>query len=426
MRNLRTICAGALAAALFGCTAWAAAGGALELARQARKKGDEQLASLYYLNAVANDRRSLDALKEYAAMVEGQTEKAGDPESVEALYRSLLALTEQQAALVEPDLIPHLNALISELDVRRKAALKRLDDVPDETGPTADVALENLKIAFAAFIRDEGESAELLNDLNDAVAAARAFPKEEKKLRQMADIAAEAAQKTLDRRAFAASLAQLRELLARLEREADPEHFAIVDATITNGLAGLVLQKDKAAPEQLAELKAAETKRKEIVRHFVDENSRKMAETLERAAGRIEVESGTNTQKIERFVTHIRAIEKNAQAGSLTMEDALRQKEAIQKIVASLAEQRVKAYNRWALTQVEMALSGDSNSLSNDDRRRILTEYYGPIDPRFLEPNVQRAYAEVFAFFYQSLTVADKLSVDKSLATATKKKMEDF
>ena len=183
MRNLRTICAGALAALLFGCTAWAAAGGALELARQARKKGDEQLASLYYLNAVANDRRSLDALKEYAAMVEGQTEKAGDPESVEALYRSLLALTEQQAALVEPDLIPHLNALISELDVRRKAALKRLDDVPDETGPTADVALENLKIAFAAFIRDEGESAELLNDLNDAVAAARAFPKEEKKLR---------------------------------------------------------------------------------------------------------------------------------------------------------------------------------------------------------------------------------------------------
>ena len=86
----------------------------------------------------------------------------------------------------------------------------------------------------------------------------------------------------------------------------------------------------------------------------------------------------------------------------------------------------MKTYNRWALTQVEMALSGDSNSLSNDDRRRILTEYYGPIDPRFLGPNVQRAYAEVFAFFYQSLPVADKLSVDKTLVEAEKIKPEDF
>ncbi len=403
----------------------AASNGVLEEARLAQKRGDKQLASLYYFNAMANDRHSLDALKEYVAMIEQNAADADDPQSITNLYDSLQSLVQQQATAVEPELIPQLNTLIGELDERRKSALDRLAKTPDEAVPTANDAMEGLKTAFVSYIRNEGDAAELQNDLNEAIAAARVFA-QDKKLRQMTDIAEQTEQKTLDQRAFAAALEQIGELLSRLERETDPEHFEIISSTIANGMAGLVLQKDKASPEQLADLKAAENKRKEIIRQYFTENSRKLAENMELLAGKIDVETGTATQKIERFAAHQAEIQKRAQSGQLTIEDAQRQNEAVQKAIAILNEERLKAYNRWALSQVERACSRDGNSLSNYDRSRILRDCYAPIDPRLLDANVQRAYSEVFGYFYAPLSVSDKLSVDRALAEAAKKKLEDF
>lgn len=424
MKHFRSFCAVIAAAAALSGAALAGSN-VLELARQAEKNGDQRLASLYYFNAMAGDRRSLSALKEYAAMIERQAAKADDPQSITALYDSLLTLTQQQATDVELDLIPELNSLIVELEERRAKALERLENAPDEAGPTADEAMKELQKKFAAFIRDETQDEELRNELNDAVSVARAFDGEPK-LKLMADVAAETVQKTLDQSQFAAALEQIGELLSRLERETDPEHFEIISSTIANGMAGLVLQKDKASPEQLADLKAAENKRKEIIRQYFTENSRKLAENMELLAGKIDVETGTATQKIERFAAHQAEIQKRAQSGQLTIEDAQRQNEAVQKAIAILNEERLKAYNRWALSQVERAFSRDGNSLSNYDRSRILRDCYAPIDPRLLDANVQRAYSEVFGYFYAPLSVSDKLSVDRALAEAAKKKLEDF
>lgn len=425
MRYFRMTCTCLAAFLICAGVSPAAPNGVLEEARLAQKRGDKQLASLYYFNAMANDRHSLDALKDYVAMIEQNAADADDPQSITNLYDSLQSLVQQQATSVEPELIPQLNTLIGELDERRKSALDRLEKTPDEAVPTAKDAMEGLKTAFASFIRNEGDAAELQNDLNEAIAAARVFA-QDKKLRQMTDIAEQTEQKTLDQRAFAAALEQIGELLSRLERETDPEHFEIISSTIANGIAGLVLQKDKASPEQLADLKAAENKRKEIIRQYFTETSRKLAENMELLAGKIDVERGTATQKIERFAAHQAEIQKRAQSGQLTIEDAKRGTEAVQKAITILNEQRLKDYNRWALTNIDNALSSEYKKITNSGRSRILRDYFAKIDPRYLEPNVQRAYEEVFRYYYAQLNVAEKLSVDKALATAAKRKLEDF
>ena len=288
--------------------------------------------------------------------------------------------------------------------------------------------MQELKSAFAAFIRNEneGDAAELQNGLNDAIAAARAFP-QEKKLQQMADIAGQTVQKTLDQRAFAASLEQIRELLARLERETEPAHFDVIAATAANGIAALVLQKDKAAPEQLAELKAAENKREAIEQIFFNKLSKQTAEELEGEIAHMVSLAPTSTKKIEQWAAHMSKLQMRVQERKLTVHDAQRLTETANKTIAALNEERMKSYNRWALAQVDRALSRDSNSISDYGRSSILRECLGEIDPRFLDHNVQRAYGEVFSYFYSQLTtVGEKLSVDKALAQSAKKKLEDF
>ena len=130
MKYFRSFFAGAVmaAAVVLNGSALAAPNSALESARQAEKNNDERLASLYYFNAMANDRHSLAALKEYAAMIERRAARADDPERVSQLYGALLSLAQVQAGVVAPELIPSLDALIGELNERFDSALKQTQE----------------------------------------------------------------------------------------------------------------------------------------------------------------------------------------------------------------------------------------------------------------------------------------------------------
>jgi hypothetical protein len=113
----------------------------------------------------------------------------------------------------------------------------------------------------------------------------------------------------------------------------------------------------------------------------------------------------------------------------------------LRELATSASKQQQRAYNVWAMYQIQSGYRAGLACLSviNDDEIKLgqrITEHFGPIDPRFLTAEVHRCHTEVFEFLFKELdgpksemdfnTRGRKLKVLKDLFETEKRSLDDF
>lgn len=86
----------------------------------------------------------------------------------------------------------------------------------------------------------------------------------------------------------------------------------------------------------------------------------------------------------------------------------------IQKKAVQYSNQQQTMYDQWAMSQIRAGYKAATEHIKRvtlDDEKKIskaIVDYFGPIDLRFLSPEVQRTYSEIFELVYARLNSTKK------------------
>lgn len=376
-----------------------------------------EMASLYFVNALAFNPGRLDIITDYTSMILSSVKNDNNAEFLDRLD-AIDNFLNAQATTVRPQDIPQIVNL-------RDIVSNTREELNSKIVLQASVIPNNRMELDVRKYKTKANQAKNLTDfvkcLDDAQKLLDSSGKTDDEVTEKLQIA----------RALDEGIKQISDLMGLVdERELEAFHMYYLQL-MESSLQQLVILGSRLPRQIYVELLTV----KDNVDRKVDEISEANSAIV---LAQIRDEYEELTQRNQRFDTEQQKINSlnifvqdiTIRAQKITSKKRLEEfrlmMEEIQLQLSSYRTEQERKYNRWAMDEIQDMFSEVVNVKDSTAIGNVMISHFAKIDTRLLNFGAQNCFNTVFQEYYQKLDKGTRLSVDKATAFDKKRDLSDF
>ena len=396
---------------------------AYEKALDAAKNQDVELASMYFINALSFKPGDIDIISNYVSLIlkRAKAETEISAETLNALDNFLNA----QIMTVKPD------------------GIKKIIDLRGKVSDTREKILQSMTEAKETNVD--------LKDIESELKKNKAAVSKSKTLKEYIS-ALQAAQKTIDSYGIAdmeitnnlqaavmldAAIHQINELISG-SRSEEFEPLKTYYLQLAENSMQQVIGLSAVIPSEIRkEVLSVKTSIEARIQEFSEERSAAVLKEIKDSYKKLEINGSTQQKKIKQLNDFIQSVTIRAQAitsekyGS-ELRDMIYE---IQEQILKYRNDQEKAYNRWALNQMDtMMVEANKHDrtlykakLRDEDAMcNTMIKYLSSIDTRLLNFGAQHCFSRVYEEYYQKLDSVNQKKLDEAMAYKKKRELTEF
>ena len=396
---------------------------AYEKALDAAKNQDVELASMYFINALSFKPGDIDIISNYVSLIlkRAKAETEISAETLNALDNFLNA----QIMTVKPD------------------EIKKIIDLRGKVSDTREKILQSMTEAKETNVD--------LKDIESELKKNKAAVSKSKTLKEYIS-ALQAAQKTIDSYGIAdmeitnnlqaavmldVAIHQINELISG-SRSEEFEPLKTYYLQLAENSMQQVIGLSAVIPSEIRkEVLSVKTSIEARIQEFSEERSAAVLKEIKDSYKKLEINGSTQQKKIKQLNDFIQSVTIRAQAitsekyGS-ELRDMIYE---IQERILKYRNDQEKAYNRWALNQMDtMMVEANKHDrtlykakLRDEDAMcNTMIKYLSSIDTRLLNFGAQHCFSRVYEEYYQKLDSVNQKKLDEAMAYKKKRELTEF
>ena len=396
---------------------------AYEKALDAAKNQDVELASMYFINALSFKPGDIDIISNYVSLIlkRAKAETEISAETLNALDNFLNA----QIMTVKPD------------------GIKKIIDLRGKVSDTREKILQSMTEAKETNVD--------LKDIESELKKNKAAVSKSKTLKEYIS-ALQAAQKTIDSYGIAdmeitnnlqaavmldVAIHQINELISG-SRSEEFEPLKTYYLQLAENSMQQVIGLSAVIPSEIRkEVLSVKTSIEARIQEFSEERSAAVLKEIKDSYKKLEINGSTQQKKIKQLNDFIQSVTIRAQAitsekyGS-ELRDMIYE---IQEQILKYRNDQEKAYNRWALNQMDtMMVEANKHDrtlykakLRDEDAMcNTMIKYLSSIDTRLLNFGAQHCFSRVYEEYYQKLDSVNQKKLDEAMAYKKKRELTEF